>query len=198
MPVNHFTARSCDPLAVSACPLGRRLGLPLALALLGSTASVSAQDQSESPAASVDYVAQLKACRDIPGESQRLACFDTAVGAMVAATETGEVNIVNREDVRQTRRSLFGFTMPKGGIFGSNDDEADSAMLESTIADVRRSQGRTIVITIAEGSKWQISNVPMRLRPPRVGDAVVFKRASLGSYFIRIDGQIGVKGRRIE
>ena len=43
-----------------------------------------------------------------------------------------------------------------------------------------------------------MSNVPMRLRPPRVGDEVVFKKAALGSYFIRIAGQTGVKGRRIE
>ena len=56
----------------------------------------------------------------------------------------------------------------------------------------------TTLITIAEGSKWQMSNVPMRLRTPREGDAVVFKKAALGSYFIRIAGQNGVKGRRIE
>ena len=32
----------------------------------------------------------------------------------------------------------------------------------------------------------------------RRGDAVVFKRAAMGSYFIRIDGQMGVKGKRID
>jgi hypothetical protein len=34
----------------------------------------------------------------------------------------------------------------------------------------------------------------MRAKP---GDKVEFKKAALGSYFIRINGAIGVKGRRI-
>jgi hypothetical protein len=177
---------------------GRRLGLFLAVSALAWASAGSAEDTDGDSVPSSDYISQLKACRDIAANDQRLACFDTAVSAMVAATDSGEVSIVDREDVRETRRSLFGFTMPKGGIFGSSDDDEDTSMLESTITDVRRLGGDTYVITIAEGSKWQMSNVPMRLRTPRAGDAVVFKKAALGSYFIRIAGQTGVKGRRIE
>lgn len=198
MSVTNYVARSLDLADRAGGRWGRGLGLSLALAALAGASAVSAQDSDTSSAPSSDYIAQLKACRVIAGETQRLACFDEAVSAMVAATDSGEVSIVDREDVRETRRSLFGFTMPEGGIFGSNDDEDDSSMLESTITDVRRLRGDTYVIAISEGSKWQMSNVPMRLRPPRVGDAVVFKRAALGSYFIRIAGQNGVKGRRIE
>lgn len=171
--------------------------LLLGLALLGAPAAAQAQQAEAGPAPS-DYIADLKLCREIVAAPERLACFDRTVEAVVAAADTGEVSLIGREDVRQTRRSLFGFTMPEGGIFGRSDDEDDTSMLESTITGVSRLRGDTYVITIAEGSKWQMSNVPMRLRAPRVGDAVVFKKASLSSYFIRIGGQLGVKGRRIE
>lgn len=186
--------RSIDGAGRSA----RGLVALVALAALVCGLPAAAQETDAVAAPSSDYIAELRACSAIADATQRLACFDTAVGAVVAATDSGEVTIVDREDVRETRRSLFGFTMPKGGIFGGSDDEDVSSMLESTITDVRKLRGDTYVIVITEGSKWQMSNVPMRLRPPRVGDAVVFKEAALGSYFIRIAGQTGVKGRRIE
>ncbi|MBU1606216.1 MAG: type VI secretion protein [Alphaproteobacteria bacterium] len=191
-----FPIRPGKPVFSRSGRLKRGFGLGLALAVGASAAG--AQDPDAVAAPATDYVAALKACRSISEPTERLACFDRTAGAMVAATESGEVSIVDREDVRKTRRSLFGFTMPEGGILGSSDTEDDTSMLESTITDVRRLGGDTYVIAIAEGSKWQMSNVPMRLRPPRVGDEVVFKKAALGSYFIRIAGQTGVKGRRIE
>jgi hypothetical protein len=194
-PIHHAKPGRSSARSWKRAP-GASLGLGLAVAVAVSSAGAQAQDANAN--APTDYVAQLKSCRSLAEGAERLACFDKAAGEIVAATESGEVSIVDREQVRETRRSLFGFTMPKLGIFGSSDDEDDSAMMESTITDVRRMQGDTYVITIAEGSKWQMSNVPMRLRTPREGDAVVFKRAALGSYFIRIAGQTGVKGRRIE
>jgi hypothetical protein len=45
---------------------------------------------------------------------------------------------------------------------------------------------------------WEINNAPARFRPIKAGDTVIFKEASLGFYFIRINGQMGVKGKRIQ
>ncbi|OBX19142.1 hypothetical protein A9995_08360 [Erythrobacter sp. QSSC1-22B] len=164
-----------------------------------SAASVAvAHDSPASQVSSSDHIAELKACRGIAVEAQRLACFDRSVGAIIAAADSGEVKVVDREDVRETRRSLFGFALPRLGIFGSVDDEEDISMLTSSITGVRRLPRDTYIITIAEGSKWQVNNAPLRLRPPEVGNSIVLKKASLGSFLIRIDGQIGVKGRRIE
>jgi hypothetical protein len=147
-----------------------------------------------------EYVEGLRACQAIVEPGARLACYDAAAGRMVAAAEQGEVRVVDREDVERTRRRLFGFSLPDIGIFGGGkesgeDDELD--MLESTITSARR-VGDDWVFTIEEGDAvWQISNPPMRLARLKPGDKVVFKKAALGSYFIRIDGQIGVKGTRI-
>ena len=125
-------------------------------------------------------------------------CYDQAVGDVVAATDAGDVQIVKKEEVEQTRRGLFGFSLPKLGIFSGDGEGGDLTELESEITSVRPYGRSGYVLRIKEGSTWRISNAPSRLRPPRIGDTVVFKKASLGSFFIRIAGQTGVKGRRIQ
>jgi hypothetical protein len=143
-----------------------------------------------------DYLDTLKSCQAVTEETARLACFDSAVASMVAATEAGDVQIVDREDVRQTKRRLFGFSLPKIGLFGGDDEEGE--LLETTITSVRYMGRRGVRFTTEEGATWEISSIPRRLSRIEVGDPVVFKKASLGSFFVRIDGQMGVKGSRVQ
>lgn len=172
------------------------INLLASVAALGVATSAGAQEPGEP-----DYLDALKNCRAMTDPAARLACFDREVGTMVAATDAGELRIVDRDDITRTRRGLFGFSLPDFGIFGDDDDgpeEESMDMMESTITSVRSIRGDTFIFSIAEGGAvWQISDAPARLATPEVGDSVVFKKASMGSYFIRIDGQIGVKGRRI-
>ena len=188
----------CRPSAAGRSAAPRATLAAIALAGTGCiVASPAIGQDKEAASPAVDHLAEVKACRAIAEPEARLACFDASVATMVAATESGELKVVDRESVQKARRSLFGFATPSLGIFGSDDDEANS-LLESQITSVRQIRRNSWIITITEGSKWQISNAPMRLRPPRPGDPVVLKSASLGSFFIRIAGQTGVKGRRIE
>jgi hypothetical protein len=157
----------------------------------GAAAPVMAQE--------ADYLAELKACRAITDESQRLACYDAKVGAMVSASEAGDVRIVDREDVRRTRRQLFGFTVPDLDILeGDEQDKESSELLETTITSARQLTNKAWRFTTAEGAVWEINNAPTRLAPIKANDKVIFKKASLGYYFIRINGQMGVKGKRIQ
>lgn len=167
---------------------GSLIALATSFLLLANPAL--AQDRS----AQDRYLDELRACQAITDDSARLACFDKSVGAIVAATQSGEVQVVEKEQLEKTRRGMFGFTLPKLGLFSGKDD---LELLRSTITRVKGIREGWI-ITIEEGSVWQMSNVPSRLKAPQVGNPVEFKKASLGSYFIRIDGQMGVKGRRIE
>lgn len=160
-------------------------------------APLGASAQPEVNVADSGQLEALRACRDIAEDSARLACYDSAAGSLTEAVDKGEVQVVDKEDVKEARRGLFGFSLPKIKLFGGGDDGEQLKMLESTITSVRRIRGGYI-FRIEEGdATWQIKNAPMRLRPPEVGDKVVFKKASLGSFFIRIDGQIGIKGTRV-
>lgn len=165
--------------------------------LFGSCLAVQASAQENGEP---DHIASLETCQKIASDTARLACMDAAVSAIVSASRDGDLQIVDGEDVRQTRRRLFGFSLPNLNIFGGDDGEEDELdMLESTITSVRYTASDAFQFKIAEGDAlWQVSNAPPRLRKVEVGDPVVFKKAALGSYFIRIDDQIGVKGKRVE
>ena len=142
-----------------------------------------------------DQLKALRDCRTIQDDAARLACFDTAVQVVIARQDSGEITVVDKEDIRETRRGLFGFSMPKLGIFGSGDDEADQVM-QSTITGLRQLRGDHWEIEIAEGSVWQATNTPRRFKP-ETGDSVELERAAMGSYWLRVDGSLGVKARRI-
>jgi len=121
------------------------------------------------------------------------------VGKVVAASDEGEVRIIDREDAKKTKRRLFGFSLPKLGLFGDDDDKDEEIELfQSTITNVSISGRNTVIITIEDGNAvWRIPSAKARTMRAKPGDKVEFKKAALGSYFIRINGRIGVKGRRI-
>jgi len=170
-----------------------------AIAAAGAFAALAvplkAQDNSDAP--NSDYLERLKSCQLLEDDIARLDCFDAAVAGIVEANDAGEVQVIDQDDVRETKRSLFGFSLPDIGLFGGDDDEEDER-LETTIQSVRYLSRRRVRFTTAEGAVWEMNNVPRRLREIREGDQVVFKKASLGYFFVRIAGQTGVKGRRIQ
>lgn len=168
------------------------------LAVLGAATPLAAADEKGESA----YVKALRDCQGKSDPVERLACYDTAAAAMVTASTEGDVRVVDREDIRQTRRKLFGFSVPDLGIFGGRSDREDPAQeeefsaLQTTIAAVRPIKG-TLVVTTAEGAEWQLDEVPPRLMKPKVGQSLEIRSGAFSSYFLRIDGQKGVKGRRV-
>ena len=176
---------------------GAAASIGLATLLFAAAPLAAAEEKGES-----SYVAALRACQGKTDPAERLACYDTAVAAMVSASTEGEVRVVDRAEVRETRRKLFGFALPDLGIFGGRSDKEDPEQeqefttLQTTITGVRASGGTYILVT-AEGAEWQLDEVPRRLMRPKVGQPLEIRKGALSSYFLRIDGQKGVKGRRV-
>ena len=161
-------------------------------------AAAAAQDAGEASA-----LDPLKACQAMTDPAARLACYDAAVADVVTASDQGDLHVVDAETVRETRRGLFGFSLPDLGIFGGGDDDGDEDdgldMLETTVTSVRYFTPRSFTFRIAEGdARWEVSDAPSRLMKVESGDPVVIEKGALSSYFIRFDGQNGVKGRRVE
>lgn len=169
-------------------------GAAFALCLIGGI-SVMAQP-ALTPSAT--YISDLKACGGIGGESQRVACYDTKVSAFIRAVDAGDVRLLDRAEVRRTKRQLFGISVPELEILKEDGDEAEvSDLFETTITSAARLSAASWRFTTAEGAVWEINNTPRRLKPITAGDKVVFKKASFGFFFVRINGQIGVKGKRV-
>jgi hypothetical protein len=138
-------------------------------------------------------------CRQMSDPAQRLACYDAAANALVQATNSGAVAVVDQNEIRKARRSLFGFTMPKIPFF-SGDRSADDVQrqLDSTITSVHALNNGYYRIVIADNNAvWETSDSSISFDPPRAGQKISIVRGALGNYFLRINGQIGVRGRRV-
>lgn len=167
--------------------------LPVAIALL-AVAPVPAVAMA--PAAAPRLEA-LSACVAISEDARRLACYDREARALTSAARAGDVRLVDRADIRATRRSLFGFSVPRIGLFGGGDEDIADEMTSSITAVKDSGNGRYRMVIADANAVWETIESPMRLDPPRPGDKIVIKRGALGSYFLRIDGQLGVKGKRV-
>jgi hypothetical protein len=176
----------------------QRLILGTLIIASGVIVSPSAQAKGK-PVPPSPLVAAIDRCRQITDAGQRLACYDGAANALVSATTSGEVSIVDRNEVRQVRHSLFGFSLPKIPFF-SGDTTATEAQskLDSTIVSVRQLANGYYRIVIADNNAiWETADDSVSFSPPEPGQKIEIVRGALGNYFIRINGQIGVRGRRV-
>ncbi len=146
-------------------------------------------------------------CRTVPEAEARANCFDVAARALEAAVAAKDVTIVNRQDVRAARRSLFGFTLPRIGLFGTNDrdqaggaapenDREDFKEIETTITSVRSVANGRLELRIAEGDALWMTTDPMPF-PPKPGRKVRIRKGTMGNYFIAVEGERSVRGMRL-
>jgi len=169
------------------------------LLVVSMFAVTAAADAKGKPAPPSPLVTAIDRCRQITDPAQRLACYDSAANALVNATTTGEVSIVDRSEVRKVRHSLFGFNLPKIPFF-SGDTTANEAQdkLDSTITSVKALNNGYYQIVIADNNAvWVTTDDSINFDPPRPGQKIEIIRGALGNYFLRINGQLGVRGKRV-
>ena len=167
----------------------------LAFATLVSAQPALAKDKDKPAAPPAVYQAVVD-CRGIADAAQRLACFDRTVGEMAQAGEAKDLVVIDRETMRETRRGLFGFSLPKIRLFGGGEDDKDQIReIESTIAGIRSAKDGLPVFTIADGARWKQTDG--RNLFPKVGQKIRIKAASLGSYMASIEGRAGVRVMRL-
>ena len=140
---------------------------------------------------------QLVDCRTVADPQQRLACYDRQVAALDTAESSKEVVILDKSQVAETRRSVFGLTLPKLKIFGGGDDDELKEIQSQVVAFGYNADGR-LKFTIAEGNARWVQNddrpMALRLKP---GTKVTIRAGTLGSYFARFEGAAGIRVVRV-
>lgn len=176
----------------------------IAASLVLSTLAGSAHAQSGSGSPALEPFAR---CRAIAAAQARADCFDAAARTLEAAVKAKDITIVTRQDVRNTRRSLFGFTLPRVGLFSVGDDrEAGSAAngasqddfkeIETKITSVRSVANGRVELRIAEGDALWVTTDPMPF-PPKPGRKVRIRKGAMSNYFIAVEGERSVRGMRL-
>lgn len=153
------------------------------------------------PSSSERVLRDFGDCRAIAEAPARLACFEKTFDGFERAVKAKEVTIVDKADVRQAKRSLFGFTLPHIDMFaGGRESEADRAddftEINTTVASARVAERGRVEIRLADesGAVWQTTD-PMNF-PPRPGDKIRIRAGSLGSYFLSTGGK-SYRGMRL-
>lgn len=170
------------------------------LLVVGSIVAVAVAARSDARSApntgTPQSVQQLIACRTMTDSAQRLACYDRQADALSNAIAKKEVVVIDKARATAAKKSLFGFSIPNfGGIFGGNEDEVKE--ISSTATRVSQDAYGAYVVTLADGSTWyQQDDAPLGLGPEK-GDKITVRRGSFGAFFLSVNGQPGIRVKRI-
>lgn len=157
-----------------------------------------AQAKDKTPAPPPQAWQDMVKCRQIADPAARLACFDGQVAKLEQATSNGDLVLADRETVRQTKRGLFGFSVPGGGLLGDSKDAEEISEIDTTISAARQFGYGSWRITLADGSVWEQIDDTRLLFDARSGNKVHIYKGALGVFRANIDGQKAIKVRRVQ
>jgi hypothetical protein len=162
--------------------------------VLSSVAALAVAGDRAIPAA----LKRLIDCRSVTADPERLACYDSAVAQLTGVLDKGEVVALDKQQVTTARRQAFGFHLPSLSMFDtSGQPELDR--ISATVKDAHQRADGTWVIELEDGAVWsQIPDDEHLSRYPHRGSKVEIRKASLGTFFINIDGQRAIRAKRTD
>jgi hypothetical protein len=160
-------------------------------------AAAVAQEAVSDPGKTPEVVERLFDCRTIEDSGERLACFDREIDSVLKAQESKELVITDREQIKETRRGLFGFSLPKIGLFGGEDDDDEVNEIVAKISEARRTRNGRYMIVLEDGARWMQSDNTTVLRDIEPGEEITIKTAAFGSYMAKVGGRRAFRIKRM-
>jgi len=136
-------------------------------------------------------------CQKIEDGGQRLACFDAAVAAMAKAETTGDLVTVDRQQRRAARHQAFGLVLPSLAFLDRGEKPEEVDRITAKVASASRNpQTGNWTVKLDDGALWRQTDGAEILRPPHPGSSVEIRKAILGSFTMKVDGQFAVRVHR--
>ncbi len=95
----------------------------LAALFIFAVPATAQQNTPQSP-----LVDALDRCRTTAEATARLACFERTAEELITAAKSGSISVVDRNELRRTRRSLFGFSTPRLPFFAGDRSAEDERL----------------------------------------------------------------------
>ncbi len=167
--------------------------LPLVAAL--SFAAPAAALAAEAPTVA-PVVQSVLDCRKVPEADARLACFDKAAAGLEASQANGDLVTLDRQQRRTVRRQAFGLTLPSLAMFdrGEKPEDIDRATFK-VVSAYRNGDGKW-VMRMDDGATWRQIDDNELFREPHAGSTADIRKAALGSFFLKVDGQPAIRAHR--
>jgi hypothetical protein len=168
-------------------------------ALVAASLLLAAAGAAQAAPKDLGRAAVLKAvvdCRTVADSAARLACYDAAAARLDEAEAKGDVVVLDRQQTREARREAFGFTMPSLAIFGRGEPSEQADRASYTVERAWTTADGKWAVEMDTGAVWrQIDVVDLR-HAPHKGSTAEIRTAALGSYFMKIDGQLAMRAHR--
>ena len=139
-------------------------------------------------------VSGVIACTPIPDPAARLACLDTAAATLKTAAESGELVILDRQQVRKSQRENFGRDHP-AELPGIAPGPTQATF---EVSAVGRGHDGHWVLVLKEGGRWRLTEDQYLSHEPQPGAKARISKGALGSYFIALDGGQGLRASRLD
>ena len=170
--------------------------------LAGAWGAVCLGAPDKAPPTRAPELQAIVDCRALTDRDARLNCYDAAAARLDQAEATGQVVVVNREQVRKVRKDVFGLELPSLDIFssitrktpGGAGEEVDK--ITATVKTAWRGGDGRWNLELDNGAVWrQVDDSPFA-NDPHSGSKVEVRKGALGSYFMKVDGQPAFKAHR--
>lgn len=171
-----------------------RLSAPAAILALLLAAPALAKDKDEAPRTPPSAQAVID-CKALTDSAARLACYDTAVTAFETGIKDRQIVVADRESMREARRGLFGLSLPRLRLFGSDDDTEEVKEITSTINAVRSASDGMPIFVLADQSRWK--QTEGRNVFAKSGQTIRVRRTGVGGYMANVNGQTAVRVVRL-
>jgi hypothetical protein len=161
--------------------------------VLAPSAALAQKAQQQRPQA----LTRVLDCRAIQQSQERLACFDQSVAALEAAETSRTLVVLDRQQVQNTRRTLFGLTLPSLDLFGPRGEKDESlAEIETTIRAASQNSLGKWIFTLQDGARWVQTDTRDLPAYPKSGQTIKIRRAAMGSFLANVNGQVAIRVQR--
>ena len=157
---------------------------------------------SPAPPARAPELQAIVDCRALTDRDARLNCYDSAADKLDRAEASGQVVVVDKEQVRKVRKDVFGLQLPSLDIFsavarkGPAGAVEDIDRLQGVVKTVWRVEQGRWALELETGAVWRQTDDFGLANDPHPGSKVEIRKGALGSFYIKVDGQPSFKAHR--
>jgi hypothetical protein len=161
------------------------------VALLSGGFFIAGPVSAQAPASDASRLQAVDACGTITSKSKRLACYDAAArgAAPAAASPTAAPAL--------TPQQAFGIETIREDKRPANQPRALDK-IEARVVSASDSGIGQWLVALENGARWRMTETPAHFSPPRPGDTVRIRRASLGSFLMDVGKQASVRVIRVQ
>ncbi|HYD37440.1 MAG TPA: hypothetical protein VEA60_07490, partial [Allosphingosinicella sp.] len=105
----------------------------MAVAAAALVAPAALPAKTEKPRPRPEAFEALVRCRALTDDAERLRCFDAASATLQQQAEARELVVVDRKQIQETKRGLFGLDIPDLNPFGGDDGVPEVKSIESVV-----------------------------------------------------------------